>query len=210
LLSLSLPPPLLLPRAKMLLSSRSASASGRASTRGASSSGRVGAFGRAASSDEPSTRAFGGPFLESLLSRFGPTTDRAPNLTTLDFEKPLLELDKRIKEVRSECRVARGRTRGRAPKDFSLSLPPYTQTNAHHSPLSLFTRAQIPGRTRPPHCPHRQVRKVAEENGVDVTQSIAELETRAQQVRFFRLAFLSKKRVVASARGGGPVQAAGR
>jgi hypothetical protein len=29
------------------------------------------------------------------------------------------------------------------------------------------------------------VRKVAEENGVDVSQSIAELENRAQQVRFF-------------------------
>lgn len=41
----------------------------------------------------------GREWLETILSRFGPTTDRAQNITTLDFEKPLLELDKRIKEV---------------------------------------------------------------------------------------------------------------
>ncbi|KAI8471990.1 MAG: acetyl-CoA carboxylase [Monoraphidium minutum] len=69
--------------------------------------------------------AGGKAWLSSILSRFGPATDRAQNITTLEFEKPLLELDKRIKEVR----------------------------------------------------------KVAEENGVDVSASIAELETRARQLR---------------------------
>uniref|UniRef100_A0A383VMQ5 acetyl-CoA carboxytransferase n=1 Tax=Tetradesmus obliquus TaxID=3088 RepID=A0A383VMQ5_TETOB len=67
----------------------------------------------------------GREWLETILSRFGPATDRAQNITTLDFEKPLLELDKRIKEVR----------------------------------------------------------KVAEENGVDVSSQIGELESRAQQLR---------------------------
>lgn len=41
----------------------------------------------------------GREWLESILARFGPATDKAQNLATLDFEKPLLELDKRIKEV---------------------------------------------------------------------------------------------------------------
>eukprot|EP00879_Flechtneria_rotunda_P007415 GHRR01007778.1.p1 GENE.GHRR01007778.1~~GHRR01007778.1.p1 ORF type:complete len:260 (+),score=63.25 GHRR01007778.1:111-890(+) len=67
----------------------------------------------------------GREWLETILSRFGPTTDKAQNIATLDFEKPLLELDKRIKEVRN----------------------------------------------------------VAEENGVDVSAQIAELEQRAQQLR---------------------------
>eukprot|EP00877_Chromochloris_zofingiensis_P012081 jgi/Chrzof1/7126/Cz02g12030.t1_CAC2[v5.2] len=70
-------------------------------------------------------RPVGREWLETILSRFGPAKDRAQNITTLEFEKPLLELDKRIKEVR----------------------------------------------------------KVAEENGVDVSQQIAELETRARQLR---------------------------
>lgn len=67
----------------------------------------------------------GQQWLETILSRFGPVRDKAQNTATLDFEKPLLELDKRIKEVR----------------------------------------------------------KVAEENGVDVSQQIAELESRARQLR---------------------------
>lgn len=41
----------------------------------------------------------GKEWLETILSRFGPATDKAQNITTLDFEKPLLELDRRIKEV---------------------------------------------------------------------------------------------------------------
>lgn len=46
----------------------------------------------------------GREWLESILSRFGPATDRPSNPTTLDFEKPLLELDKRIKEARVQRR----------------------------------------------------------------------------------------------------------
>ena len=43
--------------------------------------------------------AEGREWLETILSRFGPIKERASTVTTLDFEKPLLELDKRIKEV---------------------------------------------------------------------------------------------------------------
>mmetsp|Transcript_4634 Transcript_4634/g.10954 ORF Transcript_4634/g.10954 Transcript_4634/m.10954 type:complete len:511 (-) Transcript_4634:1505-3037(-) len=82
--------------------------------------GRVNAF-----ESEMGIVAQGREWLNTILSRFGPMRDRAQVVTTLDFEKPLLELDKRIKEVRS----------------------------------------------------------VAEANGVDVTSSIAELEERARQLR---------------------------
>lgn len=51
-------------------------------------------------------RVVGREWLETILSRFGPATDRAQNITTLDFEKPLLELDKRIKEVGVICSIA--------------------------------------------------------------------------------------------------------
>jgi len=66
----------------------------------------------------------GREWMATILSRFGPIRDAKP-VTTLDFEKPLVELDKRIAEVR----------------------------------------------------------KVAEDNGVDVTSQIAELEQRAKQLR---------------------------
>jgi len=42
----------------------------------------------------------GREWLQSILSRFGPVRERASNTTVLDFEKPLVELDNRIKEVR--------------------------------------------------------------------------------------------------------------
>ena len=45
-------------------------------------------------------RAGGREWLQSILSRFGPVKERASNTTVLDFEKPLVELDNRIKEVR--------------------------------------------------------------------------------------------------------------
>jgi hypothetical protein len=35
----------------------------------------------------------GKEWLGTILSRFGPATDRAQNITTQEFEKPLLELD---------------------------------------------------------------------------------------------------------------------
>jgi hypothetical protein len=41
----------------------------------------------------------GREWLQSILSRFGPVRERASNTTVLDFEKPLVELDNRIKEV---------------------------------------------------------------------------------------------------------------
>ena len=34
-----------------------------------------------------------------MLSRFGPIAEKAENTAVLDFEKPLVELDNRIKEV---------------------------------------------------------------------------------------------------------------
>ncbi|KAK9834157.1 hypothetical protein WJX81_003572 [Elliptochloris bilobata] len=71
------------------------------------------------------TRQAGRDWLQSLLSRFGPMNDKASNAHVLDFERPLVELDNRIKEVR----------------------------------------------------------KVAEDNGVDVSGQIKELEQRAMQLR---------------------------
>lgn len=70
-------------------------------------------------------RQGGREWLQSILSRFGPIREKASNTTVLDFEKPLVELDNRIKEVRT----------------------------------------------------------VAEENGVDVTDQIKELEERARKLR---------------------------
>jgi acetyl-CoA carboxylase carboxyl transferase subunit alpha len=67
----------------------------------------------------------GREWLGTILSRFGPIKERAQTVTVLDFEKPLIELDKRIQEVR----------------------------------------------------------KVASDASVDVTPQIAELETRAKQLR---------------------------
>ena len=54
--------------------------------------------------DTPKDRAepsVGREWLQTLLSRFGPITEKAQNTAVLDFEKPLVELDNRIKEVRS-------------------------------------------------------------------------------------------------------------
>lgn len=45
----------------------------------------------------------GREWLTTILSRFGPVKEKAANTTTLEFEKPLLELDKRIKEVGPDC-----------------------------------------------------------------------------------------------------------
>jgi hypothetical protein len=41
----------------------------------------------------------GREWLGTILSRFGPIKERAQTVTVLDFEKPLIELDKRIQEV---------------------------------------------------------------------------------------------------------------
>jgi hypothetical protein len=67
-------------------------------------------------------RVVGKEWLETILSRFGPATDRAQNITTLDFEKPLLELDKRIKEVGVISSIACNRSPLAAVQAFHLSL----------------------------------------------------------------------------------------
>lgn len=75
-------------------------------------------------SDEPAHKA-GDAWFKHLKSEFDPVSSAPPATAVLDFEKPLVELDRRIREVR----------------------------------------------------------QVAEENGVDVTEQIKELETRAIQLR---------------------------
>jgi hypothetical protein len=67
-------------------------------------------------------RVVGKEWLETILSRFGPATDRAQNITTLDFEKPLLELDKRIKEVGVISSIACIRSPLAAAQALHLSL----------------------------------------------------------------------------------------
>jgi hypothetical protein len=67
----------------------------------------------------------GKAWLSTILTRFGPATDRATNITTLEFEKPLLELDKRIKEVGGRAQFdARWRyiATARCPARCSLCL----------------------------------------------------------------------------------------
>ena len=41
-----------------------------------------------------------GDWFQMLLSRFNPISEKATNATVLDFEKPLVELDHKIREVR--------------------------------------------------------------------------------------------------------------
>lgn len=75
------------------------------SPRPSTSISAMGAMGRFIPPDAPKEGVIQGgrEWMETILSRFGPVRDRAQNTTTLDFEKPLVELDKRIKEVRSEA-----------------------------------------------------------------------------------------------------------
>jgi hypothetical protein len=50
--------------------------------------------------DTPKQERRGGrEWLQTMLSRFGPIAEKAENTAVLDFEKPLVELDNRIKEV---------------------------------------------------------------------------------------------------------------
>jgi hypothetical protein len=63
------------------------------------------------------TRQAGREWLQGLLSRFGPMNDKASNAYVLDFEKPLVELDNRIKEVGCpDCRPGRQHRAGAAPR----------------------------------------------------------------------------------------------
>lgn len=60
------------------------------------------AKGKAEPPDVPKSegkRQGGREWFQSILSRFGPVREKASNTTVLDFEKPLVELDNRIKEV---------------------------------------------------------------------------------------------------------------
>lgn len=47
-----------------------------------------------------------GEWFQNILSRFGPITGSPQITTVLDFEKPLVELDNRIKEVTSARRFS--------------------------------------------------------------------------------------------------------
>ena len=51
-------------------------------------------------------RRGGREWLQNLLSKFGPMTEKAENTHVLDFEKPLVELDNRIKEVCTTLPIA--------------------------------------------------------------------------------------------------------
>ena len=51
-------------------------------------------------------RRGGREWLQNLLSKFGPMTEKAMNTHVLDFEKPLVELDNRIKEVCNSVHLA--------------------------------------------------------------------------------------------------------
>jgi len=44
-------------------------------------------------------RKGGREWLQTFISKFGPTKEKSSNVTVLDFEKPLVELDSRIIEV---------------------------------------------------------------------------------------------------------------
>lgn len=57
---------------------------------------------------EGGVRQGGREWLQSILSRFGPVKEKASNTTVLDFEKPLVELDNRIKEVRGRTTTGGG------------------------------------------------------------------------------------------------------
>ncbi len=52
-------------------------------------------------------RRGGREWLQQLLSKFGPISEKAENTHVLDFEKPLVELDNRIKEVLTSHRLWR-------------------------------------------------------------------------------------------------------
>lgn len=72
--------------------------------RGEACSVRAQAKSKKTNPDPPDTpkvdnRRGGREWLQQLLSKFGPITEKAMNTHVLDFEKPLVELDNRIKEV---------------------------------------------------------------------------------------------------------------
>ena len=69
---------------------------------------RAAAQGRDPPDTPKAERRGGREWLQTLLSRFGPITEKAENTAVLDFEKPLVELDNRINEVRTRSAGCRG------------------------------------------------------------------------------------------------------
>lgn len=129
-------------------------------------------------------RSSRGEWLQSILSRFGPVKEKASNTTVLDFEKPLVELDNRIREVRGRTTTGVGR-----PASGGGSSGGGVPLHASADPTHLM--------------PPPQVRQVAEENGVDVSSQIKELEERAKQVGALMLRLLR----VGGTRGSGATAA---
>ena len=75
--------------------------------------------------DTPKDRAepsVGREWLQTLLSRFGPITEKAQNTAVLDFEKPLVELDNRIKEVGNRVNFCNDRYQFFEPTPKSAAL----------------------------------------------------------------------------------------
>ena len=100
--------------------------------------------------DAPKERQQGREWIEGILARFGPASARASNVTTLDFEKPLVELDNRIKEVRA-CDAGEGAAKARA--SLIESVTPLCSLRAraahahHRTPPTMDRCARSPRRT---------------------------------------------------------------
>jgi hypothetical protein len=157
----------------MALASRSARAGPRgaapAPRPAAGPASRVAARANKGSDAAAAAVGRGKEWLGTILSRFGPATDRAQNITTLEFEKPLLELDKRIKEVRARGAVVLGvmSALARARASDAPAPPPHCRsgrsprrtasTSARRSgsscrALSRCARARRAGRGRAAAC----------------------------------------------------------
>lgn len=142
-------------------------------------------------------------WFQMLLARFNPISGSATNNTVLDFEKPLFDLDNKILEVRRggplqraglalgflpptsqpACRTSWPGVGGEGVQVRVLTRRPARERcarfKATHGAGSAGLTARLAGDR--PSCP--QVKKVADQNGVDVTNQVAELEERARQAR---------------------------
>jgi hypothetical protein len=102
--------------------------------------------------DQPSG---GREWLQSILSRFGPVRERASNTTVLDFEKPLVELDNRIKEVGAGLHMRQRLLdhlmppppRPRAPRGRARRIPPHRRAADH--PCSAAPACAAPAAPSP-------------------------------------------------------------
>ena len=95
---------------------------------------------RASESERSAFLQQGRAWLDSLLHRFSPMSQRADQVSVLDFEKPLLELDKRIKEVRKREGGGwdgRWRTNAHSPPTHTHTLScslTHNNTTTHSGP----------------------------------------------------------------------------